>query len=101
MPVHTRTSNATTRPGLVDRPSQKRSRQQIDEDDACAESAVKSSRKAAKIAHHKSIKAVAMAEDTVEKQEEDIQMYSARPDLQPDPSTLAEPAESESGSEKG
>lgn len=42
-----------------------------------------------------------MAEDAVEKREEDIQMYSARPDLQPDPSTPAEPAESESGSEKG
>ena len=101
MPVHTHTSNATSRPGLVDLPSPKCARWDIDEDDARTKSVAKKSRKAIKSEHQESIKTIAMLEDAIKRQEEDIRKYSTRPDLRPHPRTSAEPAKSESESEKG
>lgn len=101
MPVNTRTSNANSRPGLVDLPIQKCSRQQVDKDNTCTRSVAKITRKVTEKTHQEAIKSIAMMEDAIEREEQAIQRYTDRPDLRPDPRMPSEPTESQSGSEKG
>jgi hypothetical protein len=102
MPVNTRTSNADAHPGLVDRRQQtRRSRQEIEEDGARAESAGHSARKKAEAKHKATIELIAMTEDAIEREEQDVSRYSTRPDLRHNPKTLAEPVDSETEDDSG
>jgi hypothetical protein len=103
MPVNTCPSNTDSHPGLVDRPSQqtRHSRKQIEEDDTHTLSAANSARKEAEAKHQAAIQLIAMTEDAIEWEQQDVLRYMTRPDLRPDPKTLAEEVESGAESEMG
>lgn len=96
-------SNSSAHPGLVDRASQqtRRTRTQIEEDNARTLSATNSARQEAEAKRQASIRLLAMTEDAVESEEQEVQRYAKRPDLRLDPKTPGEQVDSETESETG
>jgi hypothetical protein len=102
MPVITCTTNADSHPGLIDQNQQtRRTRQQIEEDNTRAKSAAKNTRKKAERSHQESITSIAMMEDAIEWEEQDVQRYTMRPDLQLAPKISAKPVGSDANYETG
>jgi hypothetical protein len=83
MIVGTRKSNATKRPGklLADSKQQRRTRTQIEEDEARTKSEAVAAKEVANAKHRAIITHVADIEDSIERDEEAIRAYKNRPDL--------------------
>lgn len=83
MPVGTRASNAATHPGRVvlDNQQTRRQRKQIDEDEALAKAAAIATRREAEAKHRAAIAKIASTEDAMEREEEELQKHTSRPDL--------------------
>jgi hypothetical protein len=82
MVVGTRKSNADAHPGriLLDTQHSRRTRKQIDEDDARKKSEMKAAIEDAKTKHHAIVTRIAQLEADEEQREEQIQTNSQRPD---------------------
>ena len=83
MAVHTRKANATTRPGdiLLRNKQPRRTRQQIEADDARATAAAKATREQAAANHSAVLDRIAELEDSVAEEDAALRMQSNRPDL--------------------
>ncbi len=83
MPVGTRASNAEAHPGRIVLETQqvRRTRKQVDEDEARRKAVAIATRKEAEARHQASIEKIALTEDSIEQDEEEIQRHSSRPDL--------------------
>ena len=83
MAVHTRKANATTRPGdiLLRNKQPRRTRQQIEADDARATAAAKATREQAAANHSAVLDRIAELEDSVAEEDAALCMQSNRPDL--------------------
>jgi hypothetical protein len=94
MPISTRKKNANTHPGriVLDSQQSRRSKRQIEEDEACAQSAVIAAMDK-KAEDHRAITArIAQLEDGIEREESAVRQYSRRPDLRKYPSRPKETA---------
>jgi len=85
MAVGTRKSNAVTHPGRIVLESQqtRRTKKQIEADEASAELEASVAQQAADTQHCASIAHIADVEDSVMEEEESVRTYTNRPDLRP------------------
>src|SRR6266702_2095123 len=83
MPVRTRSSNADAHPGCVvtDNKQTRRSKKQIEEDNTRKKAVAIAASKEAKAKHRAAITKIATVEDSIEQDEEELQVHSTRPDL--------------------
>ena len=84
MPVSTRKANASVHPGqiLLNSQQTRRTKQQVEDDNAMAKAAAHASQERAAEKHHTVVECIAQLEDEVALVEKDMQTYANRPDLQ-------------------
>jgi hypothetical protein len=83
MPVLTRKTNATTRPGEIVLQSKqpRRTREQIQADESRVAAVARATREEAAANHSLIVNRIAQLEDSIEEEEATLRMHSIRPDL--------------------